>query len=113
MVREGRHAGNDIGRVSVRARAVIAVLAVLGCLVLATAVSTPVALAATIQVTTSNDEINVNGQCSLREAIRNANLNSQGGSIDCLAGSGPDTITFAAGTDGNPITLTIAGDDDV
>ena len=43
-------------------------------------------------VTTSVDEQNTNGSCSLREAIINANTNSTSGSADCAAGSGNDTI---------------------
>ena len=34
-----------------------------------------VALASTITVTTANDELSIDGDCSLREAIRSANLN--------------------------------------
>src|SRR5690606_31424130 len=49
---------------------------------------------ATIIVTTTADELNHNGQCSLREAIDNANTDDQSGSTDCAAGSGHDTITF-------------------
>jgi CSLREA domain-containing protein len=49
-----------------------------------------------IVVTTIADEQNVNGQCSLREALINANNNNQSGSTDCAAGGGPDTITFSA-----------------
>ncbi len=45
-------------------------------------------------VTTSVDEQNTNGSCSLREAIINANTNSTSGSADCAAGSGNDTIQF-------------------
>jgi len=54
----------------------------------------PPAHAASIVVTTTADEQNINGQCSLREAIWNANNNDQSGSTDCAAGSGDDTITF-------------------
>ncbi|MBS1790757.1 MAG: putative Ig domain-containing protein [Acidobacteria bacterium] len=46
-------------------------------------------------VTTLADEQNTNGQCSLREAIINANTDSQSGSTDCPAGSGVDRITFS------------------
>jgi CSLREA domain-containing protein len=55
------------------------------------------ALAATITVTTTADEVNTNGQCSLREAIINANNDDQSGSTDCAAGLGADTIVLAAG----------------
>ena len=39
-----------------------------------------------------------NGQCTLREAIINANGNNQSGSTDCAPGNGADTITFSIGT---------------
>lgn len=58
---------------------------------------TPV-YAATLTVTTTVDELNTNGNCSLREAIINANNNDQSGSTDCTAGSGVDTIVVPAGT---------------
>ncbi len=48
-----------------------------------------------LTVTTLNDEQNVNGLCSLREAIINANNDDQSGSIDCPAGCGSDTIDFS------------------
>ena len=73
---------------------------------LATAVGLTVALAlpaappvgaASLSVTTTNDELNSDGDCSLREAIRAANLNVP---VDaCPAGgSGLDTINLPAGT---------------
>src|SRR5207244_2428764 len=49
-----------------------------------------------IVVTTAADEQNVNGQCSLREALINANNNNQSGSTDCGTGGGTDTIVFSA-----------------
>jgi CSLREA domain-containing protein len=50
-----------------------------------------------IVVTTAADEQNVNGQCSLREALINANANNQSGSADCGTGGGsPDVINFSA-----------------
>ncbi|MFZ1553215.1 MAG: response regulator [Anaerolineae bacterium] len=51
---------------------------------------------ATITVTTTAYEQNTNGQCSLREAIINANDDSQSGSTDCTAGSGADVIELAS-----------------
>ncbi len=57
--------------------------------------SVPDTYAAGIIVTTTADEQTANGQCSLREAIINANNNNQSGSTDCAAGSGADTITFS------------------
>jgi uncharacterized repeat protein (TIGR01451 family)/CSLREA domain-containing protein len=46
-----------------------------------------------------------NGQCTLREAIANANTDNDGTDGDCAAGSGPDLITFAPGLTGQTITL--------
>lgn len=55
----------------------------------------PAHAAATIAVTTTDDELNADGDCSLREAIRAANLDA---AVDaCPAGSGADTITLSAG----------------
>ena len=54
-------------------------------------------IVAPIVVTTAADEQNTNGQCSLREAILNANNNNQSGSTDCGTGGGaPDAINFSA-----------------
>ena len=59
--------------------------------------------AAPITVNTTDDELNADGDCSLREAIQAANTDT---AVDaCSAGSGADTITVAAGT----YTLRIAG----
>jgi CSLREA domain-containing protein len=61
------------------------------------------AYAAAITVTTTDDELNADGDCSLREAIQAANTDA---AVDaCPAGSGADTITLPAGT----YTLAIAG----
>ena len=63
----------------------------------------PPAYAATITVNTTDDELNADGDCSLREAIQAANTDA---AVDaCTAGSGTDTITLPAGT----YTVTIAG----
>lgn len=80
------------------------------CIVLA---ATPAA-AATLTVNTSQDVISEDGDCSLREAIINANNGDQSGSVDCLAGTGPadgelDTISFDPSLDGVPIVLDLAG----
>jgi CSLREA domain-containing protein len=57
----------------------------------------------TISVDTFDDELNSDGNCSLREAIQAANTDS---SVDaCAAGSGRDVIVLPAGT----YTLTLAG----
>ncbi len=51
--------------------------------------------AATITVNTDDDELNADGDCSLREAVRAANLDL---AVDgCVAGSGADTIVIPAG----------------
>jgi CSLREA domain-containing protein len=56
----------------------------------------PTASAATITVTTTQDEWNENdAACGLREAIQAANINAAFGG--CPAGSGPDTIQLATG----------------
>jgi hypothetical protein len=54
-----------------------------------------VATAATITVTTDNPNIISDGQCSLIEAIVNAN-NDAATHADCAAGSGADTIVLPA-----------------
>jgi CSLREA domain-containing protein len=62
--------------------------------------------AALITVDDTADELNSDGDCSLREAIRAANLDAV---VDgCAAGSGADTITVPAGT----YTLMISGADE-
>ncbi len=43
-----------------------------------------VTYAATITVTTTADELNTNGACSLREAIRAANTNARVGALCCF-----------------------------
>jgi CSLREA domain-containing protein len=67
--------------------------------------SLPAAQAATFTVTTAADEQNTNNQCSLREAIINANQNNQSGSADCPAGVGEDTINFQPSL--SPATITL------
>ena len=54
-----------------------------------------VGAAATITVTTNNPNIIADGQCSLIEAINNAN-NDAATFPDCAAGSGADTIVLPA-----------------
>ncbi len=61
----------------------------------------------TILVNTLTDELNNDGDCALREAIRAANLDA---AVDaCAAGSGADTIVLQSGV---TYTLTRAGADD-
>jgi CSLREA domain-containing protein len=56
----------------------------------------PPAVAATITVNTTDDELNSDGNCSLREAIQAANTDT---AVDaCSAGSGADTINVPVGT---------------
>lgn len=53
-------------------------------------------LAATIVVNSTDDTaVASDGKCTLREAINNANSNTDTTSGDCTAGSGADTITFS------------------
>ena len=58
---------------------------------------TPTPMMSTIIVTTTANTIAADGQCSLREAIINAN-NEAATHADCLAGSGADTIVLQAST---------------
>jgi CSLREA domain-containing protein len=54
------------------------------------------AFAATITVNTFTDELNADGDCSLREAVRAANTDR---AVDaCTAGGGADTINLQTGT---------------
>jgi fibronectin-binding autotransporter adhesin len=58
---------------------------------------------AIITVTTTDDELNSDGDCALREAIQAANTDA---AVDaCVAGSGDDTVVVPSGT----YTLTIPG----
>jgi hypothetical protein len=63
------------------------------------------AWAAILTVQTASDEQTTNGECSLREAVVNANQNSPSGFPDCPAGSGADTIGFAPSLAGQTIAL--------
>jgi CSLREA domain-containing protein len=54
------------------------------------------AQAASIKVTTKADELNNQPPCSLREAIRSANVDTAIGG--CNSGTGPDTIVLPKGT---------------
>lgn len=67
----------------------------------------PQARATVLTVTTTEDELNSDGDCSLREAIQAANRDT---AVDaCPAGSGADEIRLPAGT----YTLTIPGTGEV
>lgn len=61
--------------------------------------------AATINVTAGAVADADDGQCSITEAILNANGDDQSGSVDCTAGSGDDSIVLPAST---VFTLTAA-----
>ena len=51
---------------------------------------------ATITVNTTDDELNADSDCSLREAVQAANTDA---AVDgCTAGTGADTIVLSAGT---------------
>lgn len=68
----------------------------------------PAAYAAALTVNTVDDELNSDGDCSLREAVQAANTDA---AVDgCAAGSGVDTITFAPALAGGTISLSIIGD---
>ncbi|MGH2677502.1 MAG: choice-of-anchor Q domain-containing protein [Actinomycetota bacterium] len=56
------------------------------------------ASAATISVNTFDDEMNTDGDCSLREALASANDDGGMDNDACADGSGPDTIALPAGT---------------
>lgn len=69
--------------------------------------SQPASAQSTITVTTSADNLDNNGDCSLREAIESANGDV---SVDaCTGGSGADTIILSAGV--YSITLAGGGED--
>ena len=50
--------------------------------------------AAAITINSLADIAAADGQCTLREAIANANTDNQSGSADCAAGSGADIINM-------------------
>jgi CSLREA domain-containing protein len=68
---------------------------------------TPQSTGAIITVDTTADNSNADGKCSLREAIDNAENNTNISPECAPGGSGtvPDTIVFAAGINGGTITL--------
>ena len=74
-------------------------------LLLAALAFSPAALAAGLAVTTLDDELNADGDCSLREAIEAANTDT---AVDaCGAGSGTDQIVFDAAFAGAALTLAL------
>jgi CSLREA domain-containing protein/uncharacterized repeat protein (TIGR01451 family) len=65
------------------------------------------AATSTITVTTTDDDLAENGNCTLREAVQAANTDS---AVDaCMAGNGADVIYMTAST--YPLTLSGAGED--
>ena len=66
----------------------------------------PASMGTTIEVNTFADELNIDGNCSLREAIQAANTDQK--FDECPAGQGADTIELPAGTS----TLTLPGADE-
>ena len=91
-----KHADNVLFRISFRLFFVTALLAVF---VVPPAVFLPQAYGAEILVGTLADELDGdpgNGECSLREAVANAN-NDDGAQSDCVAGDGADVIVLPAG----------------
>ncbi|MBK6805730.1 MAG: CSLREA domain-containing protein [Betaproteobacteria bacterium] len=84
--------------------------ATLGSLLLSTLIAAAPAIAATITVTTLADELNADGDCSLREAVQAANTNA---AVDaCTAGAaGLDTVVLPAGV--IPLSVTISVSDAV
>jgi CSLREA domain-containing protein len=72
----------------------ILLIAALLATTISTALPTQTVYAATITVDSVDDTRDDDGKCTLREAILNANNDSQVGSTDCLAGNGDDIITF-------------------
>ena len=72
--------------------------------VLAALLVVPIASAATITVNTTDDELNADGDCSLREAVQAGNTNA---AVDgCTAGAaGEDTIVFADALDDGTIMV--------
>lgn len=58
----------------------------------------PTVFASSIIVTTTSDVLASDGECSLREAVLNANSDSDLTDGDCEAGSGADVIQLAVGT---------------
>lgn len=66
------------------------------CLVITIIVLVPAQAGTTIVVTTTDDELNTDGDCSLREAIKAANTDSI--ISGCPAGNGADTIVLPSGT---------------
>src|SRR5688572_8230101 len=63
--------------------------------------------AAGIEVNSTADNTTMNGQCTLREAVENAN-NDSAGNGDCASGSGSDVISF--NLSGCPCTILLTSE---
>lgn len=84
----------------------VASLSVVPLAALALAIPLGPASAATIDVNTTDDELNADGDCSLREAVYAANTDT---AIDaCTAGSGQDTVNIPSGS----YSLALTGGDE-
>jgi uncharacterized repeat protein (TIGR01451 family)/CSLREA domain-containing protein len=82
-------------------------VAVMLAVVIGTAAAKPAHAVATLTVSTTSDDAVTDGQCSLREAINNANANADTTGGDCVAGSaGADTIDISSLSG----TITLGGD---
>ncbi|GAB4436631.1 MAG: hypothetical protein Kow0031_18360 [Anaerolineae bacterium] len=66
----------------------------------------PVAASSGITVTSATDTTATDNACTLREAIANANGDTDTTGGDCAAGNGADVITFSPALRGQTITLT-------
>ena len=91
--RDSSISGVPAGRPQVWRLAFVALLAL--AVALGAGSARPASAATTITVNTTSDETITDGQCSLREAINNANANTDTTGGDCAAGSGVDTIGLA------------------
>ena len=71
-------------------------LSILLLITLVFSIATPFTIAHTASLTVNSlaDAVKVDGNCTLREAIQNAN-NNAATNVDCAAGSGADIITFS------------------
>ena len=92
--------------ISRRFSALFSIAMILAVLVGSAAFPTSV-YAASITVTTSADNTSLDGQCSLREAITNAN-DDTATNTDCTAGTGTDIINFSDALGIATVTLTSA-----
>jgi LPXTG-site transpeptidase (sortase) family protein len=83
---------------------IFTLFAILISLIAAAVTVTPVRAANLVVNNNGDTVVSGDGNCTLREAINNANTNSDTTGGDCTAGSGADTITFNAN-----YTITLVG----